>query len=274
VRSAKAHAVSLDTEARRQQALLAALWATAAPPHALPALQESGPRAARGWSAYRANAQALAERALAAAFPTVHAMLGGQSFQLVARDFWRACPPQRGDMGEWGAEFPAWLQSQPDLDEWPYLGDGARLDLALHHCERAGDAMLDAGSLSLLEQIDPDQLRLELMPGTAAWASRWPIATIHAAHLQADAESAQAAFADVRQALTAQRGESVLVARSAWRARVHSIDEATLAWTQMLLARAPLGTALEHAGEGFDFAAWLATALRHGWLKEVARSGD
>ncbi len=271
--------MSAATEAQRQQALLAALWqpADAAPP---PELRQTGDRAARGLAAYRANAGALAERALAAVFTTVQAMLGAADFKHLSREYWRARPPERGDVGEWGGDFPDWLQAHAAFAEWPYLGDCARLDLAVHRCERAADGEFDAASFSLLETVDPAQLSIALMPGTAALASAWPLATIHRAHraheadADADATSEPAAFAEVRAALQARRSEPVLVQRAGWRARVHAVDAPTLTWTQMLLDGAPLATALERAGEGFDFAAWLAWALREGAVKEVLHLFD
>ncbi len=260
-------------EAQRQQALLAALWqgADGAVP---PVLQQSGERAAQGLAAYRANAGALAERALGAVFATVQAMIGADDFKHLAREFWRERPPERGDMGEWGGTYPDWLQDHAAFSAWPYLGDCARLDLALHRCERAADAELNVASLGLLEREDPAQLRIELMPGTAALPSVWPLATIHRAHRVQGTDEAAAAFADVRTALAAQRGEPVLVARAGWRAQVHAVDAPTLAWTKALLDGVPLGPAFEQAGTDFDFTAWFAWALREGCLKEVRHIGD
>jgi hypothetical protein len=260
-------------EAQRQQALIAAFEVAgdAAPTDLR--LRESGARAARGLEAYRANAAALAERALAAVFATVRTMVGEDDFKHLAREFWHARPPLRGDMGEWGAEFPAWLGAHPAMAPWPYLGDCARLDLALHRNERAADAPFDAASLSLLESGDPDRLQLQLMPGVQVLHSVWPIATIHHAH-QVARDEAQRPFEAVRVALAERRGEQVLVARQGWRAVVHRLDEVQTGWTQSLLDGASLGVALEQAGEGFDFTAWLGRALRELWLKGVAVCGD
>lgn len=265
--------MSLSGEALRQQALLATLWAQA-DSGVMPLLRESGERAAMGLRAYRANAGALAERALGAVFPTVQAMIGALDFKHLAREFWRAHPPRRGDMGEWGDEFPAWLQSHAAFTEWPYLGDCARLDLAIHQCERAADAELNTDSLGLLQSADPACLRIQLMPGTFALRSNWPIVTMYHAHAQSEGDSSAADFHAVRKALAAQRGEPALVARSGWRAQVHAIDPPTLAWTGLLLDDTPLNLALEHCGERFDFATWLVRALREGWLKEVVCTSD
>ena len=103
----------------------------------------------------------------------------------------------------------------------------------------------------------------------AVLASPWPIATIQAAHRQARPDLAPA-----REALQARRGERVLVARSGWRAAVHRIDPSTFEWTQSVLAGTDLAVALDGAADGFDFAAWLATALRESWLQGVVEIGD
>lgn len=262
----------MSVEALRQQALLAAFMAPAG--HGVgPSLRESGERAARGIDAYRANAEALAERALAAVFGTVKAMLGEEDFAHLAADFWRARPPQRGDLGESGETFPEWLAAHPAMAPWPYLGDCARLDLALHRNERAADAAVDAASLALLETPDLDRLHLLLLPGTEVLRSAWPIGTIHRAH-QAAAAQSEAAFDAVRIAFDSQRAEAVMVVREGWRGTVHLLDSAVADWTDRLLQGHSFDVALATAGEAFDFASWLATALRQGWLQGATLRAD
>jgi hypothetical protein len=264
----------MNDEAARQRALLATL--AAAPDAALPAalaLRETGARARRGLEAYRANAEALADRALTAVFPTVRELVGGDDFAHLARAHWHAHPPTRGDLGAWGADFPAWLEAHPALAGWPYLGDCARLDLALHTAERAADAELDAASLGRLESVDPARLRLELMPGSALLRSRWPIAGIHAAHRLGAAES-EPAFRALRAEIAAARGEHVLVVREGWRAVVHRLTALEAQWLGDVLDGVPLAAALERAGDGFDFAAWLGRALQGRWLKGLVDLRD
>ena len=254
---------SLD--ATRQQALLVAFSAASTNPDGL-GLRERGERAARGLEAYRANAQAVADRALAAAFGTVQALVGAEDFSHIACEFWRAHPPTRGDMGEWGGAFPAFLAAHRALAAWPYLADCARLDLALHRNERAADAVLDAASLGLLESADPARLQLLLVPGCELLESAWPIATIHRAHHVAPDES-DAAFAEVRGAIAQGRGEAVWVVREGWRATAQALDAPTCRWLRAVLAGASIDAALVAAGDDFEFAAWLTTALQHQWLQ-------
>ncbi len=257
-------------EAQRQRELLAAVASGGV---GTLVLRESGARAARGLEAYRANAESIAERALAAAFATVQAMLGAEDFARLAREFWHARPPEHGDLGEWGEALPQWIEAHIGLANWPWLADTARLDFALHRNERAADAVADLASLNRLESTDPAELRIVLMPGTELIESRWPLVRIHRAH-QLEGDAATAAFAEVREAIADLRGEAAFVVRQGWRGVVHSLDAPTARWTGELLAGADLSSALQRAGEAFDFTTWLGRAVGEGWLKGVVASRD
>lgn len=272
----------LAREAGRQQALIAALWRT--DPGASGALQawcRDGPLPlARGLQAYRGNAAANAARALGNAYSTVQALVGIDDFRAMAQALWLEQPPLRGDLAQWGDALAAWLQSHPELSAWPYLADCARLDWAVHQCERAADAEVDAPSIARLGDTDPERLHIVLCPGLAVVASPWPIVTIHEAHrdgagVKAIAEALHNALA----ALQAGTAESALVSRSGWRAQVRRIDPLMAVWTQRLLAGDSLAAALDamsapNATGAFDLAAWLGTALACGWLKGITVTGD
>ena len=88
-------------EAQRQRDLVAALEAVGSLAVDL-RLHEAGARAARGLEAYRANAEAIADRALGAVFATIRTMVGIDDFKHLAREFWQARLPMSGDLGEWG----------------------------------------------------------------------------------------------------------------------------------------------------------------------------
>lgn len=255
---------AIDREAERQGRLLAALLAPADAPATLPVLRETGDRRVRGLAAYRANAGSLAERALAAACPTVQALVGDEDFGVLARALWRAAPPRRGDLAQWGRELPDFIEAERDFDPWPYLADCARLDAAVQRCESAPDAALQRDTLALLAEHPADALRLRLMPSLQLLSSAWPVASLHAAHHAGG--DADAAFAPVRAAIAARQGESVVVARDGWRARVTVVDAGTWAWMDALHAGRAVADALSAAGDGFDFNAWLLLALQHEWL--------
>lgn len=251
-------------EADRQRALVEALLADRADTGSL-ALRGDPALALRGLQAYRANAHAGAARALGTAYPTTQALIGEERFALLARDFWSAHPPMRGDLGEWGDDFPDWLAGDARLVEWPYLADCARLDWALHLCERAEDSALDTQSLHRLGDTDPSRLQLVLAAGVAVVESIWPVGSIHAAHCTGE----DAAFDAAREAIDEQRGETVVVARQGWKALTCPVDACTARFMTRLMQPQDLADVLAQAPEGFDFATWLARALSAAWLKEI-----
>ncbi len=256
-------AQALQREALRQQMLLRALWRDA--PDTVVAGWLRGP-ADRGLKAYRDNAGALAVQALAAPFPTVQQLLGDAAFAGMARAFWRAQPPQAGDLGEWGAALPAFIEAEPALAEEPYLADVARLEWALHQAERAADAQPLQG-VERLADTDPQALFVRFQPGVWCGASAHPVVTIWVAHRQQHAERflpVQAAFAQGRQ-------ETAWVWRQGLVGQARALSAAEARFNQHLLAGHSLGAALEAAqpgpdGQGLDFEAWLLNALHEGCL--------
>jgi hypothetical protein len=252
-----------DKEALRQQMLLRALWGDARPGVVAGWLRD-GPRVERGLAAYRANAGAAAERALAAAYPTVQQLLGEESFAALARACWRRHPPTAGDLGLWGDALPAFMADAESLASEPYLPDVARLEWAVHRAERAADATPPQG-LERLGSDDPASLVLRLAPGTALVDSKHPVVTVWQAHRS----TADDRFAPVRAAFEAGTGECALVAREGWRAAVRALAPDEARYTQALLVGGSLATALTAAGDTFDFQAWLIAALQQQRLVAV-----
>lgn len=259
--------VPRQREALRQQQLLRALWQPGAAV-ALPLwLRESGETASEAVAAYRGNAAAIAQRALASAFPTVQQLLGDESFAQLARALWHHAPPVRGDLACWGEALPGWIEDDAQLAGEPYLADVARVDWAVHTIEQAADVDRTPAGLAMLAEHDPAQLRLRLRPGLALVSSRWPVVTIWQAHRRSDADR----FAAVRAAFAAGVAEHALIARSGWLAQVDALDAGAAAFTAALLRGVSLGAALEAAGDAFAFEPWLQRALTTPWLQTVER---
>lgn len=264
----------MTREAQRQQALLRALWRDA-PDAVLADWLREPAQAGAGLQAYRANAGAHAERALAAAYPTLQQLLGDESFAALARAHWQADPPLRGDLAQWGGGLAAFIADDAQLAAEPYLADMARLDWAVHQAALADDTQPPQGLL-LLAQIDPQRLRLRLQPGTALVASAHPVATIWLAHQDGDRSSggrdpssgpgseSEDRFAAARAALAARQAETALVQRQGWRVAVRALPAAEARFTRALLQRQPLADALQAAGADFGVDTWLIVALQRG----------
>lgn len=254
--------------ARQQQVLLQALWTRpgAGPPDALAALALAPWQ--RGLAAYRANANALAERALQAAFPVVAELTGAECFALVARQFWHCHPPACGDLAWWGDALPDFLAHDSQLADVPYLADVARVEWSLHRVASAADACVQPASFVLLSQQEPDTVTLQLPPGTALHRSDWPVVSLVTAHLYSDPP-----LDSVAAAVQARRGETALVWRQGLRPRLAACSVAEAVLLQALLAGqsvlAGLDAALAAEAQ-FDFSAWLSAAVARGQVLGAA----
>lgn len=267
------HQNALQHEALRQQWLISALWggpqqqATTDKQRAW--LAGPTPRTSRGLQVYAANAGALAERALAAAFPTISQLVGAESFAGLARALWRTHPPLRGDIGQWGEALPTFIAAAPQLKQEPCLADVARLDWAVHLAEQAGDSAATTAGLAQLASTEPALLRLRLAASTALVSSPYPVASIWLAHRSSAADR----FGAVRAAFAAGAGEQALVWRDGRTAQmqtqVQGLSAPAAQFTQAVLDGASLDAALHLAGSQFAFEPWLLAALQQGWLAAV-----
>lgn len=271
------------TELARQQAVLAACRT----PHdaALPwdASQACWPALtaaslhtdAAGLRAYQLNAQATAQRVIAGHFPTLQAMLGEDTLKALALILWQEAPPEGGDLGEWGGALPELIGRHPDLQAWPWLADCARLDWARHRCERAADARLNAPSLNLLAEAEPDQLHMALKPCVQLLTSDWPVLALWQAH-QGPTEAHEAA---ARLALQSGLAGDVVIWRTSWQLQMARVPPADALWMKALMTQSSqtgqsLGALLDHAPAGFDFSKWLNQAVAQGWLWKLRTAAD
>jgi hypothetical protein len=243
----------IASETTRQQQLVQALWNGGTPS----GLRQDG-KLARGLLAYRANAAALAQRALAAVYPTVQQVVGADAFAVLSRLHWQSHPPTEGDMAQWGEALPQCLAEDAALRDEPYLPDLARLEWAVHVADRALDGPPAAAGLKLLAEHDPQQIFVQLAAGIAVVASHHPVVRVWHAHRSHDDDR----FAVVRAAFLAGDADCALVWRQGWRVQVHRITPAELRFTQAVLAGQSLGLALTEAGDDFAFEPWLISAVQ------------
>lgn len=250
-----------EREALRQQMMLRAVWRDARP-GVLAGWTRDGERFTRGLQTYQAHAGALAERALAAAYPTVQQLLGDESFAAMARAFWHAHPPLQGDLATWGGELAAWVGADAQLAAEPYLADVVRLEWAVHQAHSAADSAHGLPGLDLLAVADLSVIALVARHGTALLACAHPVVTIWQAHRSDAADR----FAPAQAALARGEAEWALVWRAGWRVQVAAVPQVERHFTRAVLQGATLGQALAAAAPGFEFEPWLINALQQGWL--------
>jgi Putative DNA-binding domain len=216
----------------------------------------------RGLQVYQANRAVLAERTLASTYPVIAQLIGVESFEPLARHFWQQYPPQCGDMGQWGAELPEFLEAAPQLVDEPFLADVARLEWALHRAASALDAVLDAPSFALLAGDTAQPIGLALSPGTYVLSSAYPVVSIVNAHLLG-----QPTIDEAADLLREGQSEQALVWRQGFKPRVRSISPAEFSLISALEKGATLEAALDAASSiapSFDFNPWLSQAVQTG----------
>jgi hypothetical protein len=257
--------------AAQQHAILAALFApkheeAAAHMERAEELEGAASQWQRGLLAYRSNAGELAQRALAGAYPVTATLLGEANFAPLSRELWRAHPPRRGDLAQWGEALAAFVETLPALfEQEPYLPDVARIEWQLHVAATARDAQPEPASLALLTQIDPAQLVLALAPGVAALSSRFPAASILLAHTE-ETPGFDMAAAKLR----ADVAEDAIVWRRGLKPCVRVALPGEAKFVQALQEAHSLADSLQATGE-FDFGAWLPLAVSSGLLLAVRR---
>ncbi|MEK8027424.1 DUF692 family multinuclear iron-containing protein [Pseudaquabacterium rugosum] len=133
-----------------------------------PGLAGDAATQSRALAALRGQQRATAVHALRAVYPALRDQLGDEAFAVLARRHGLARPPTRGDLGQWGGDLADAIAAEPQLADWPWLADLARLEWAVHQAQHAADApALTTTDLQALAAADPAQVRLRPPPGSA-----------------------------------------------------------------------------------------------------------
>jgi hypothetical protein len=207
---------------------------------------DSIPAAAR-LRIHRHHVQQSLASALAATFPTVQTLVGGEIFGAVATAFVAGSLPGQPVLAEYGAAFPDFVRGYGPLQDLPYLADVARLDWALNVAFYSPDG--PRLSATALQDMAPDQLvdlTLDLAPGSALVRSTYPIDRIWQA-CQPDSDDAPVDLAE--------GGASLLVLRGGDDATFVALDAAEAAFVAEIRGGATLGVAAEAGlatGRAFD----------------------
>lgn len=213
-----------------------------------------------GLDIYKANAQALAQRALLAAYPVLARLLGDESFYALAQAFWLAHPPTCGDIAQWGADLPSFIAASEQLRPEPYLPDVAQAEWRLHALATAADVSVDMAALGLLMTTEPAALVLQLAPGTCVLVSGYPVVSILSAHRDG-AVPLEVAGLRLRQG----KAETALFWREGYKPCVREALTGEADFLNALLKAESLAAALDTA-PALDFTDWLGPAVQSGLL--------
>ncbi|MFY0309482.1 DUF2063 domain-containing protein [Leisingera sp. D0M16] len=224
-----------------------------------------GEPAGRRFSVYRNNVAVSLTEAMHSAFPVIAKLLGKQNMDGLAGIYLRRHPPSSPLMMFYGEHFPAFLEGMEQLRHLGYLGDVARLELALRRAYHAADAAPIAPEA--LGALPPDTLlntRLALAPAVQVLRSPWPIHGIWRYNTEDGAPKPEA------------QAQDVLITRPEFDPIPQVLPPAGAVWAGALMAGATIGEAMEQAAaedEAFDLGATLALLLQGGAVTGLDSKG-
>lgn len=192
-----------------------------------------GQQTSKRFDVYRNNVTVSLREALAVGFPAIAKLLGEESFKNLATGFLRQNPPSSPLLMHYGAGIPEFLESIDALAKFPYLGDVARLELALRESYHAADETpLDSARLGKIAPETLNKTSITFASSVRLIQSDWPIVSIWAFNMR-DGTKPQ------------MRAETALILRSQFDPEPHSLNPAATASVKALMSGASLGDALE-----------------------------
>jgi hypothetical protein len=213
------------------------------------------PAIMRALAVHRNTSAKVAQDALAANYPVVHALVGEDSFFGCAEAFVERHPPRDPRLCLYGEGLPEFIAGYPPFSQAPYLTDVAALERRVTEALFAADAEpLDGAAFARAVELDAS---LILHPAVRFAAVASPAASIWLAH-QPDAPP------DALESL-AWAEEAVLVSRPGMSVQVATIDSGALAFLKACRAGATVAqAALAASALDADVSALVANLITAG----------
>jgi hypothetical protein len=126
------------------------------------------------FSIYKNNTHLILRDLLKDIFPVTTVLLGDKFLNYAAAEFIKTFPPESGDMNGYGADFPAYLAHLPQLNQFPYVPDVARLEWLAHESYLSPRRPAMTGAM-LEAAEDPLNLKLHIQPHVFLLQSAWPV---------------------------------------------------------------------------------------------------
>jgi len=217
--------------------------------------------AEKRFDVYRNNIAVSLREALHSAFPVIAKLLGKENMDGLCSLYLRTHPPTSPVMMFYGEAFPQFLASVEQLSHLGYLGDVARLELALRHSYHAADrSPIAPADLAALRPEALMQSRLRLAPAVRILRSDWPLHAIWRFNTEAGAQKPQPG------------GQDVLIMRPDFDPVAEPLRAGDADWLQAIQDSATLGEAqqrAEQADPSFDLTALLALLLQGGAITQL-----
>lgn len=215
-----------------------------------------GAPAAKRFAVYRNTFAVTLTEALAQAFPVIRALVGAEFFTAMAGVFLRAHPPKSPVLMLWGDDLPGFLDTFPPVAHLPWLGDVARLELALRQSFHAADAFaLSAETLAAHPPEGLARCRFRLAPSLRLVRTSHPVLAIWSAHQPDNADRHSA--------------RDILILRPEFDPQPHALGPGAADFVAALARGETLDEAAEKAGPQHDLSATFSLLLAAGALTHL-----
>jgi Putative DNA-binding domain len=142
-----------------------------------------GKGTAKRYNVYRNNVTVSLIEALAAIYPSVQRITGGDFFRAMARSHVRAAPPTSPLLFDYGRDFPAFIEHYEYARPMPWLADTARVERAWLDAYHAADAEpLSSDALAAIPAERLAEAVFTAHPATRIICSPFAVVTIFAAN--------------------------------------------------------------------------------------------
>lgn len=216
-----------------------------------------GAPAGKRFAVYRNTFAVTLTEALHQSFPVVQALVGAEFFSAMAGVFLRAHPPKTPVLMLWGDDLPGFLDSFPPVAHLPWLGDVARLELALRQSFHAADATpLTAQALAPYPPEALARCRFRLAPSLRLLRTSHPALAIWLAHQPGGTSTLPAC--------------DILVLRPDFDPVPHALGPGGADFVAALARGETLNAAAQDAAPEHDLAATFGLLLAQGALIDLA----
>ena len=123
---------------------------------------------------YANNTRLILRDHLVAAYAVTAILLGDDFMHQSCDQFIKLSPPASGDLNEYGADFADFLTHLPNMRDYAFVPDTARLEWLAHECYLSARVpALGADDLGAV--ADPLNMQLPLQPHVRLLRSGWPV---------------------------------------------------------------------------------------------------
>ncbi|MCW8890484.1 MAG: DNA-binding domain-containing protein [Sedimenticola sp.] len=219
------------------------------------------------FNVYRNNFIVLNGDALADMYPVIKRLIGEEAFRALASAYVRLHPPQERALLLYGAQFPPFLESIPELSGLPYLSAVARIEYAWTESYHAEDsAVLSEQQVSTVPTEALGSCQLLPHPTLHLIHSDYPVHAIWQAN-QAD---------DCNQVISLDQGEShVVILRPDIDVEVREVSRGAFHFLKRLQLGESIDRAYEAASQqdnSFDPGSFLTEHLFDGTFYKIKPS--